>query len=399
MRSSALILFPFLLVFFEIITYLANDMYLPALPMLAADLNVKAHMAELTLTAWFLGSASLQLILGPLSDRIGRRPVLLGGAVIFTTATLVCTLTANINILLIARFFQGCSVCAVVTAGYSSIHESFDTFKAIQILALMGSITVLAPAFGPFFGAVILQWLSWRWIFGILFILGLIALLLLWWIMPESNLPENRDAFHLKTIVKNYKTIICNLTFLYNTLLFCLTFLGMIAWITLGPFLVINTFHYNPLMFGVFQVLVFGCLIVGAQIVKHLIDRVGIQPLINVGLIIIFAGSIIGVISTLLFPHFLWGLIISLMIYAFGASLAFSPSHRVAVESCNEPMGARMAIFSGMMALFGVLGSLLVSLTYTGSIRWLSSLLIVTALLACLMRWLDKSHKNKAVSL
>src|SRR5579883_399237 len=99
-QEKILALFPFLLVFYEITNYLANDMYLPALPSLATDLGITPHLAQQTLTTWFLGSASLQLFLGPLSDRLGRRPILLGGGAVFILSTIVCAMTTNINILL-----------------------------------------------------------------------------------------------------------------------------------------------------------------------------------------------------------------------------------------------------------------------------------------------------------
>jgi len=100
MKKNNLIIFPLLLVLYEIATYLTNDAYLPALPNIVSDLATTNYLAQLTLTAWFLGSASLQLILGPISDYYGRRPVLLTGGIVFIISTIICTLTNNINILL-----------------------------------------------------------------------------------------------------------------------------------------------------------------------------------------------------------------------------------------------------------------------------------------------------------
>ncbi|TAK74956.1 MAG: Bcr/CflA family efflux MFS transporter [Gammaproteobacteria bacterium] len=380
-------LFPFLLVFYEITNYLANDMYLPALPHLAADLSIPTHLAQQTLTAWFLGTTSLQLILGPFSDRFGRRLVLLGGGVVFIISTIICALTANIQVLLTARFFQGCAICTIGTAGYSSIHEIFDRIKAIKILAVMGSITVLAPAFGPLLGAVLLQWLNWRWIFGVLAIWAIVGVSLLWLFMPESNPKEKRQAFDGRVLLKNYVAILCNTKFMLNTLIFCATFLGAIAWIAAGPFLVITEFKYSTLAFGIFQALIFGNLILGAQVVKHTIDRRGPDRLINIGLIIVLCSGVLALLLTIIFPHFLFGLIISLMMFMFGSSLAFGPATRIAIEACKEPMGARMAIFSTLMGLFGVIGGLLASFTYTGTLLWFGVLLFVISCLACLARW------------
>ena len=388
--EKGLLIFPYLLVFYEITNYLANDMYLPALPSIAKDLNISANYAQMTLTAWFLGAASMQLIFGPISDRIGRRPVLLGGGLLFIIATLVCSFTSNINVLLVARFLQGCAVCTIGTAGYSSIHECFDQRKAIHILAIMGSITVLAPAFGPLAGSLVLQWFSWRWIFGILAIWAMTGWFFLWLWMPESNPIDQQHPLDWRLIYQNYVSILLNSRFVFNTLIFCFTFLGMIAWIAAGPFLVIDKFKSSTLIFGVFQAMIFGSLIIGSQTVKYLLDKIGVNKIINLGLTLSLIGSVIALVSATLFPQFIWGLVISLMIFTFGSSLAFSPSHRIAIEACAEPMGARMAIFSSLMSLFGFIGGLLVSITYSGTLLWIASLLCIVSLAAWLCRFLEQ---------
>ncbi len=88
------------------IAYLSNDMYLPALPQMTQALSTTPALTQMSLTTWFFGAASMQLLLGPLSDKYGRRPILLGGGVIFIAATLICAITSDISTLLVARFFQ-----------------------------------------------------------------------------------------------------------------------------------------------------------------------------------------------------------------------------------------------------------------------------------------------------
>jgi MFS family permease len=104
----------------------------------------------------------------------------------FVIATLVCASTSDIYILLIARFFQGSAVCSVIVAGYAAIHELYDQKEAMKALAIMGSITILAPAFGPLFGSVMLKLFDWRGIFGFLAVLAVIALTMLYKWMPET---------------------------------------------------------------------------------------------------------------------------------------------------------------------------------------------------------------------
>lgn len=375
--KQSLLLFPFLLAIYEVSNYLANDMYLPALPQIMQDLNASVHATQQTLTAFFFGAASLQLFLGPLSDRWGRRPILFAGGFIFLLSTLFCLSATNIYTLIIARFFQGSAICSIVTAGYSAIHELYEHIKAIQVLAIMASIIVLAPAFGPFLGSVVLHWLSWRWIFGILLIWAFITLVMLWIWMPETHPKEKQHALDWKRIFENYKVVFTNGIFMRNTLIFCVSFLGMIAWIAGGPFLIITQFHFSTWTFAVFQILIFGSLIMGAQFVKYKIKTVSAEKLIRWGLMMVFLSGFLAFCLTLLFPYFVFGLILSLMLFTFGAEVVFAPSHRIAIEACQVPMGTRMAVFSTLMNGFGFLGGLLVSLTYTASLLWFGVLLFV----------------------
>lgn len=373
-------LFPIALVIYEMIAYLANDMYLPALPQIRHDLAITTHAAQLTLTMWFLGFASSSLILGPLSDRWGRRPILFIHGYIFLLATLLCSLTSNLLSFLIARFFQGSVVCSITTAGYSSIHESYDSLDAIKILALMGSIIILGPAFGPLVGSAILAALNWRWIFIFLFLSGSAALASLWFVMPKNYLAANRKPLALKVISKNYLTILMNPQFILNLLVFCLAYLAMIAWIVLGPFLVIQHFQYKTSSFSLLQALIFSAMIIATWLIKYFSEKIGIHRLVKTGLVIALAASVFAIILTSIFPANLLALVLPLSSFILGSSLAFFPLQRVAIESCHEPMGARMAILSSLMSLFAVIGSFIISHAFTGSLLWFAGLLLSLSL-------------------
>ncbi len=387
MDKKIITLFPYLLVFYEIATYLSNDMYLPALPTIMHDLLTTHSLTQLTITTWALGASSIQLFMGPLADRFGRRPILFFGGIIFIISTAMCAVSTNVLFLLISRFLQGTAVCSVTVAGYATIHELFDQQQAIKTLALMGSITVLAPAFGPLLGGFIMLVMNWRWTFWFLAIWAVIALILLFKYMPETNPHGKLYSLQLKSLFHNYKLIIKNKDFSRNTLVFCLMFCGMIIWIAAGPFLVISEFGYHILMFGVFQALIFGCFIFGAHIVNSHTNKLHVATWINLGLLIAFSGGIISLFLAFIFPHFLIGLIISLMIYSSGSALAFAPLQRIAIEASDQPMGARMAIFSTAMSGAAAFASILVSIFYNSTLISVAAIVTVVMLMAVLIHW------------
>jgi Bcr/CflA subfamily drug resistance transporter len=377
MPDSQKLFFPFLLVFFEMATYLSNDMYLPALPLMMHELSITPHQAQMALTTWFFGSISAQLILGPLSDRYGRKLILCLGAILFVLSSLVCALAPNLQVLLIARFIQGTGICFIAVPGYASIHESFQQKQAIRILALMGSIAVLAPAFGPLLGSVVLSISNWRWIFGFLVIWSSIATILLIIWMPETLPHENRHEFNMNAMFQRYRNILKNSHFLITLCSFGFMFCGFIAWIAAGPFLVIDQFKYKPIYFGIFQAAIFSCYITASYLVRYLIERVDIHKMIRYGLYGSMFGSILSLVLAMISPHYLFGMILSLMIFSFGSGFAFSPLNRLAIESSIEPMGARMAIVSTVTSGFATLATLLVNIFYNGSLISLSYILVI----------------------
>ena len=391
-KSVMIQFFPLLLACYEIINYLANDMYLPALPSMIHDLGINTGLAQQTITAWFFGASSLHLLLGPVSDRFGRRPVLLIGGVLFTTATWICAFTSSINALLIARFIQGAVVSTLSTAGYASIHETYDRKQAIQILALMSSVAMLAPAFGPLMGGIFLQWLNWRGIFVFLALSASIIWLGLCFVMPETHSSTQRYMFRWSHVLINYLQILKNKAFMLNLFIISFNVLAKVAWIVGGPFLIISQFKLNTLYFGLIQILVFGSQILGAQIVKRVIHRVEVNRLINQGLSISLFASLLAVCLSFIFPDKLLGLVVCLMIFCFGTALS-GPLQRLCIEASPEqPMGARMAVYATSISLFCGLASFLFSFTYTGSLVWFASLLFILASLASLVRWFSLKY-------
>jgi len=384
MKKSVFI-FPLLLVLSEMASYLSNDMYLPALPQIMREFHITQYQVQLTLSSWFLGSASMQLFVGPLSDRFGRRPIFILGMILFVISTFGCAIASNIYLLIFSRFVQGSVLCFVIVAGYATIHELYDQAHAIRILALMSSIAVLAPAFGPFLGSLILNIANWRWNFWFLLILGIILLgLHIKW-MPEPLSADSRHSLHIRHVLSQYRKIITNRGFLTFTLAFCFIFCGFIAWIAAGPFYVIDQFSYNPSAFGFSQILIFACFISSTQLVKYLMEKIGVNKLIQCGLVITLCGSIIAFCLAIVRPNFLGGLVIGMMIFSFGSGFTFAPLQRLAIEASNEPMGSRMAILSTFISGSGLLASILVSIFYNGKLISFAYFLMMTSLLAGLI--------------
>lgn len=384
--------FPFLLALYEVCAYLSNDAYLPALPTIVEDLKTTHNLVQLTLTTWFMGTASLQLILGPISDRVGRRPVMFIGAGVFILSTLGCAFSHDIHLLLFWRFIQGAAITSIIIAGYATIHELYETRQAIHLLAIMMSITVLAAAFGPTLGALILLVVGWRWIFGILAIWAIFAVAGLFFKMPETI--KERHAIHFGKLITQYGRIFCHRKLMLYLVSSRFLFAALIAWITASPFLLIDTFHFSPLGFGGVQILIFGGFILGTHSVKHLMEKMSFNKLVFLGLIMALLGSVFAFVTSFIWSTQVWFLIVGAVVFAFGSGMVFPVLERLGIDACNEPMGSRVAVSSFLMGVAGMLGSMVVGSIYSGSLLSLSGILLCFSFCGLFLQWFNRDDNT-----
>jgi MFS family permease len=309
--------------------------------------------------------------------------------ILFVVASVFCAMAENIVMMNIARFFQGMVVCAVIVAGYASIHELYESKQAVKTLAWMGGVAILAPALGPLFGGILLLFGSWRWLFIILAIWGAILILMLKRWMPESLPPEKRSKFNLSKVFRD------NQQFVINMGTFCLLFAGAIVWMAIGPLLVIRDFHLTPVWYGIIQIFVLGSYIGGTVAIRLLIRYRGLEGTLKIALPIALTGTIISVCCAYIWPNQLLYIVISLMIFQFGCGLSLAPLNRLSIESTEQPMGIRVALFSFLMGWAAVMGIVSASLFHNDTLHsfaWLILFFTLSATLLKSIHFLKNSH-------
>jgi Bcr/CflA subfamily drug resistance transporter len=336
-------------------------MYLPALSQIAREFQIGINHAQLTITVWLAGNVSVQLFVGPLTDRYGRRPILFGGGVLFLLSTLACSFAPSLLWLLAARFVQGIGVCTMMVAGYASIHDSYDDREAIHILVWMGTAAIIAPAIGPVLGGLLLLFTNWQNLFLILFILSLIALSALWFIMPESAQLQNRKPLNIKNLVATYSHIFTNSSFMTSAMSFGFGYGAIIGWITASPFILMENLQLTSTQFGFLQLPVFGGYIIGAQLVKRSMKKFSLDQLISLGLTVAGLSAVFLVLLALFIPQNPLSFAIPMMICTLGFGFAAAPLNRITLTATSEQKGAAMAIFYLSMSGLGTLISLFLS--------------------------------------
>ena len=386
-------LFAFGMAFYAIVTFLSLDMYLPALPTITRELGFTQDMAQYTVTLWFLGSASTQLILAPLADYYGRKYTFIIGIVVFIIASLCCANATNYYVLLLSRFFQGATVCSTMVAGYATIHAIFSGKRVIQVMAVLSSITILAPALGPLFGAYVILHFSWHMIFYILAVLAVVALIWHICFMPATK--HQNASLEFAAIFQDYASIVTNRQFIQLVCASCLLTSAFFMWVVESPFIIITHLKLGEVLFGQIQIPIFTGFIIGGQITRYCVKQHEPEKLVCIGMLT----ALLGVIGFMMSAYCGLGIVFCVMaltVLAIGASMTFGPMSRFAIESSNAPMASRVAIQSLGTSLCGVLASGVV--TYINDMTFfdIAIPMLCAVALACILFFTAKLPKVAA---
>ncbi len=389
--KKTLLFFPYLIIFYETVLYLSNDMYLPAMLAIENDLNLSQGETQSTLTFWFIGASALQLFLGPLSDRYGRKIIVIISCILFIFASILCAIADSLTLLLIARFIQGTAICSLL-ALYAAIHELFSTKQAIKLVAIVTSVTVLAPAFGPLIGALLVQFSEWRYIFWLLTALGVISLFTIVFFMPESN--TARSEIDVPKVINDYKSILTNKNFILPSLGYFLLIIIEFAWIFESPFIIIEVFNTSPLFYGVAQTVIFSSYLFGALMTKWVLDRYSVTMLIKYSLYLTVFGTFLLLATATLYEN-IYVVILCMIIISFGCSMLFGPLNRLAIEACSEPMGRRTAIFSNGISLAGVLTGVILGVMDSEGVLAIAVLIFICIILTAIVTYKSYSPNSE----
>ena len=246
--------YAFFLVFFEFLTYISNDMIMPGMQQVVKHFHVSSDQIPNALTAFMLGGASLQFFLGPLSDALGRKKVMLFGVFIFFLSTLLLSLSHNMHEFLLERFFQGMGICFIGAIGYATLQEMFDDIDAVKLTAFMSSLTIIAPLMGPLLGSYVVIHGNWRMVFTIVAALTAFAYWGLSKYMPETIGVKKRcgevikkQDFNVATALSNYRQLIQNKPFMWSLMMYGMMGTPCMIWIIGNAYL-----SFIPIFVGYF---------------------------------------------------------------------------------------------------------------------------------------------------
>jgi len=349
------------------IAALSIDMYLPAFPAIAQDLNTSPGAVQTTLAVFLIGLAIGQLIFGPLSDRYGRIRPLLVGLTIYILASVAGALAPDITTFTIARFIEALGGCAAIVISRAMVRDLFDTQTSAQVFSTLILVMGVAPILAPLMGGFLLELSSWRLIFWALAAFGLFCLVSVYFKLGETLPPAKRSSGDLLHVLQSYLALFRNRQFIFLALSGGLAMSTMFSYIIGSSFAYISLYGLTPQQFSIIFGINAAGLIVASQINAWLLryfplKRVlGIAILFNVGLITLL----------LLTQTFelggLWGFAIPVFIITTVFGFVGPNSVAMAMGHAGAHLGSASALVGVMQFFFASVAGALIGLLNDGT--------------------------------
>jgi len=364
---------------------ISTDLYLPSLPGLARYFQVSVADAQLTLSSFLVGLATAQLIYGPLSDRFGRRPVLLVGLAIYVGASIVCTFAPSVPVLIFMRFLQAVGACVGPVLGRAVVRDVHGRDGAARVLAYMSAAMALAPAIGPIIGGFLEEWFSWRANFLALVCYGILGAVITWQILPETNRLPDLEAARLERILRGYQGFLGHRRYVGYVLCCAFAYSGIFAFISGSSFVLQEVVGLDPVEYGFcFAGVVVGY-IIGTVLAGRLSRKQGIDRLIVVGSGFSVAGGLLLLglaVAGVGRPGLSGALVIVLpmLVYMIGTGLVLPNSIAGAIGPFPRAAGAASAFLGFTQMTVAAVVGILVAHLHDGTSVPMAATVAVVAL-------------------
>ena len=371
-----------LIIGFLMLQPLSTDLYLASLPSLATVFGVPASTVQLTLSMFVAGFGGAQLVIGPLSDRYGRRPVLLAGLSLYVIASLLCAVAPGIDLLIVARFLQALGCCSAIIIARAIVRDAYAPSDSARVIARASSWLSLAPLLGPILGSYLQVTFGWRAAFVAHSILGACLLAAVYLRLPETNVHKNPRATELAGLIHNFGVVLGAREFWANALPGALSYGSIFAFISGSSLVLIRVLHVPTAWFGYCFAFGVSGYLGGTIVCRRLLPKFGQAMTQRIGgTMSLTAGALFLAALGLGAAH--WSLVVGAM---FLTMLAHGINFPVAQSGSVTPFPQQAGTAAGLMGALAMAVAFLVGsvvgATFNGTLYPLA--LIVCVLGACI---------------
>lgn len=337
------------------------DMYLPAFKAIAQSLKTDLSHVGFTLTGYFIGISFGQLFYGPVTDRFGRKKPLIFGLSLYILASIGCALSPTIEWLIAMRVLLALGGCVGMVVGRAIVRDLFPVSEIAKIFSILMLIVGIAPIIAPTIGSWVLTVSEWRTIFYIMTSLGMILLFSVLFFLPESQPREASHSLSIPTIIKNYKEVLSDKTFIFYALIGSLAMSGMFAYISGSPFVFMEYFGISQKTYGlIFGFNAFGY-ILGSQVNRVMLNKFSSKKIVSFSAVALCTIGVSGIVlqnTQLLTVEIL---VTHLVCFLFCLGHLVPNATALALTPFTKNAGSASALIGFIQMVFGASMSSLVS--------------------------------------
>ncbi|MCU1781329.1 multidrug effflux MFS transporter [Pseudomonas sp. 13B_2.1_Bac1] len=357
------------------------DMHLPALPAMADYFHTRDSQLQLILTLYTLGSAISLLVSGPLTDRFGRRPVLLAGLFTYVVATVACALADSLGVLIIARLFQALGGCCTTVIGRVIVRDYFDRHEQARLLGLISMAMAVSPMAAPVLGSLLLPLVNWRGLFVLLGLIGAVLYLVVYRRLPETRPPEVATA-PPSNLLRIYAQLLRDRYFLRYSLAIGCVYSTYFPFISESSALLQRGFHLTATAYAlVFAATISGYML-GANLFRRLVQRFEPDRLINAAIALNVLGSLLLALATLALPQQWLAIVLPMVVIMVSVGMVIPACQLSVLQPYGAIAGTASGLFFFTQMFLTALSSWVTGLLSNGTSR---PLIIMTALASGLL--------------
>ena len=324
---------------------LTTDMYLPSLPDIARQLNASTAQAQFTISAYLIGFAVGQIFYGPVSDRHGRKPILIAAIALYCIASLACSLSTSIEMLIVARAFQALGGSGGIVLARAIVRDIYSGARAGRELSLIASVMALAPVLAPIAGGFLQTWFGWRAVFFTLVAAGVVGVVIVWAALPETLKLRATEPLSITSILRSYRLVARNPAYLAYLGITAASYAGLFVWISAAAFVLQDLYRLSPADFGIAFALGSVGYMVGSALAARVVVAFGLDGMLGIGAGTCAAGGIAMVLAVACgFPSSL-ALVFPMAVYLAGLGMVLPQGIAGALTPFPERAGAASSLF------------------------------------------------------
>jgi MFS transporter, DHA1 family, multidrug resistance protein len=324
---------------------LTTDMYLPSLPDIARQLNASTAQAQFTISAYLIGFAVGQIFYGPVSDRHGRKPILIAAMALYCIASLACSLSTSIEILIVARALQALGGSGGIVLARAIVRDIYSGARAGRELSLIASVMALAPVLAPIAGGFLQTWFGWRAVFFTLVVASVAGVGIVWAALPETLKSRAAEPLSMTSILRSYRLVARNPAYLAYLGITAASYAGLFVWISAAAFVLQDLYRLSPSDFGIAFALGSVGYMVGSALAARVVVAFGLDGMLGIGAATCAAGGIAMVLAVACGFSSSLALVFPMAVYLAGLGMVLPQGIAGALTPFPERAGAASSLF------------------------------------------------------